>query len=383
MKRFSLLVSQTQPVFGTFSNPVKFLLIIILLMTVPYPQANSQVREEGKFVYTKFSAPSITGNPGLENPVRRLSIYLPPGYDANDKRYPVIYFLHGYGVDDSLMAQWFEFKEIFDRGIAEKRIPPVLVVLPDSKTRYFGSFYTNSSLTGNWGDFIAHDVVRYVDRNYRTIPRPESRGLCGHSMGGNGVLRVVMQYPDIFKAAYALSPGALHWHSDFNLDNRAFRMLGEITDEKAILELDDDPTVDPVQFWIPLLASLGRTFSPEPTAKPHQGRLPVTYIGKKRQIHPEVLAMWEKNFPINMAHQNIEALKSLSGLKIDWGRNDEFPHIPPTCRELSLRLEALGVPHEAEEYIGGHVGRIGGRNGRISLEVLPFFAELLEFSPTN
>lgn len=80
-----------------------------------------------------------------------------------------------------------------------------------------------------------------------------------------------------------------------------------------------------------------------------------------------------------MAHRHVDALKSLRGLKIDWGRNDEFRHIPITCRELSLRLEALGIPHEAEEYIGGHVNKIGGTSGRIFTEVLPFFATLLEF----
>jgi hypothetical protein len=92
-----------------------------------------------------------------------------------------------------------------------------------------------------------------------------------------------------------------------------------------------------------------------------------------------VLELWEKNFPINIAHHHIDALKLLRGLRIDWGRNEEFPHIPATCRELSTRLSALGIHHEAEEYIGGHVDKIGGTSGRIFTEVLPFFATILEF----
>src|SRR5690606_29789737 len=141
------------------------------------------------------------------------------------------------------------------------------------------------------------DVVKWVDKNYRTISRPESRGLSGHSMGGNGVMRIIMQYPNVFSAAYALSPGALHWHSDFNLDNPAFRRLSDLTDEKEILKLDDDPTMDPIRFWTPLLASLGRSFSPKPDAKPYQGLLPVTYSGKQRMVNADVLALWEERFP--------------------------------------------------------------------------------------
>ena len=62
----------------------------------------------------------------------------------------------------------------------------MIVVLPDSKTIYNGSMYSSSETTGDFENFIAHDVVSYIDAHYRTIPERTSRGLVGHSMGGYG-----------------------------------------------------------------------------------------------------------------------------------------------------------------------------------------------------
>ncbi|EMR01348.1 alpha/beta hydrolase [Cesiribacter andamanensis] len=360
-------------------HQLKHIFLCTIFIGLGASQAWSQKAEGGRFDRINYTAPSLADNVGGEEPTRSVSIYLPPGYEKSKMRYPVIYFLHGYGVNDSLMVVWLELKKVMDRAIAQQRIPPVLLVIPNCESRYFGSFYTNSVVNGNWGDFIAHDLVKHVDLNYRTIPRKEARGLFGHSMGGNGVLRIVMKYPDIYNAAYALSPGALHWSKEFNLDNAAFRTLQEVTNEAAILQHDEDPTINPSRFWTPLMAALGRSFSPDVNAQPLQAKLPVSYQGTERSIHVEVLELWEKNFPINMAHHHIDALKLLRGLKFDWGRQEEFPHIPATCRELSARLSALGIQHEAEEYIGGHVDNIGGTSGRITTEVLPFFAILLEF----
>jgi S-formylglutathione hydrolase FrmB len=70
-----------------------------------------------------------------------------------------------------------------------------------------GSFYVNSSVTGDWEDFIAQDVVGYVDSNFRTLAQSESRGITGHSMGGFGALNIAMHRPDVFGAVYSMSPG--------------------------------------------------------------------------------------------------------------------------------------------------------------------------------
>lgn len=78
-----------------------------------------------------FVAASIQNNKGGEDANRRLSIYLPPGYETSAQRYPVIYVLHGYGGTDSLMMSvWFNFKELLDEAIKTGKMRPMIVVAP-------------------------------------------------------------------------------------------------------------------------------------------------------------------------------------------------------------------------------------------------------------
>jgi S-formylglutathione hydrolase FrmB len=57
-----------------------------------------------------------------------------------------------------------------------------------------------------WGDYVAQDLVSYVDANYRTIPRREARAIGGISMGGHGALQLTLNHPDLFGAVGAHSP---------------------------------------------------------------------------------------------------------------------------------------------------------------------------------
>src|SRR3954468_13379575 len=91
-------------------------------------------------------------NTAGENPNRKISVYLPPGYEQSKKRYPVIYYLHGFGGTDSIAPN---MKIILDLGIARNKIRPYILVIADNYTALGGSFYSNSALTGNWIDFEA------------------------------------------------------------------------------------------------------------------------------------------------------------------------------------------------------------------------------------
>jgi S-formylglutathione hydrolase FrmB len=75
--------------------------------------------------------------------------------------------------------------------------------MPNAYTRYQGSMYSSSLTTGDWENFIARELVAYIDSHYRTIPNRMSRGLAGHSMGGYGTRRIGMKHPDVFSSIYA------------------------------------------------------------------------------------------------------------------------------------------------------------------------------------
>ena len=357
-------------------------LSLILCLFISLRNTSAQTTEKGKVIVEKFLAVSIQGNHGGEDPMRRLTIYLPPGYNESKRLYPVIYFLHGFPIDDSICMADFYFQDLLDQAIASGRLNPMILVLPNSYTRFRGSLYTNSSLTGNWADYIAKDVVQYVDKKFRTIPDRMSRGLAGHSMGGHGALKIGMMYSDVFSAVYSLSPGGLNWGPYFNIGNAGFKKVQFAKNEEEIFNGFDNLSSDWAtnkDFYAMLFTVFGRAFAPDEKNFPFYGALPVHYIGDSMIVNTTILKKWEENFLYNMIDTHIQSLKSLTALKLDWGRNDEIPFIVGNCMQLSKKLEAYGIDHFAEEYIGDHGGKIGGNDGRINTEVLPFFNTYLKF----
>jgi S-formylglutathione hydrolase FrmB len=348
---------------------VSVLIFLLALSIICFPQQS----RKGKILEQKILSKSIEGNPGGEDPSRSVTIYLPPGYEADGQRYPVIYFLHGFGADDKRVISETHINDLMDTAIVLGLIRPTIIIMPSSRTHFRGSFYTNSTLMGKWTDFIARDLVDYVDKNFRTIPNRNSRGLVGHSMGGHGALKVGMLNPDVFGSVYAMSPAVLNWAEEMNLNNPAFKKISAAREEAEVNN----------QFMNLVMISLGRAFSPNQQKPPFFADFPATYVGDSIKINTDVVRLWEANFPINMINDHLAALKSFNALKIDWGRNDEFDHIPVTCLQFSKRLEAYGVKHMAEEFNGTHGDRFSGMEGRIYTEMIPFFAGSLAYERAN
>ena len=327
--------------------------------------------QKGKIIVERITSKSLQNNGG-ENPTRRVSIYIPPDYDKTTNRYPVIYYLHGFTWSDSLQIASDHFDELLDKAISTGKIRPIIVVMPNEHTLYGGSFYTNSSLTGNWADFTGKDLVEYVDKRYRTIPSKEARGISGHSMGGYGAIKLGMMFSDVYSSVYALSPGMLGLAKEFGPTGMAYKRAQQIQTMKELVN-------GWAEFEANVVVAMGRAFSPNPNKPPFYADLPFTYEGGKLMTNYEVLELWNKNSPIEMADEYIENLKKLKALKLDWGRNEDFPHIPLTCQIFSQKLENLGINHYAEEYIGTHVNKLWTDDGRALNDMLPFFNTYLTF----
>src|SRR5579863_4377519 len=133
--------------------------------------------------HIKVHGTSLEGNLEGDAVDRDVIVFLPPSY-AKDKhrRYPVVYALHGYSIGAEQWTHEIHVPQTIE-GASAKGSKEMIVVLPDSKTIYNGSMYSSSMTTGDFENFIAHDLVEYVDAHYRTIPERASRGLVGHSMG--------------------------------------------------------------------------------------------------------------------------------------------------------------------------------------------------------
>lgn len=324
----------------------------------------------GRIVVEHIDARTLQ-NKGGENPVRRVTVYLPPGYDSSGKRYPVIYYLHGFLWSDSLLVAADGMDKALDKAIGAGKIRPVIVVMPNENTLYGGSFYTNSSLTGRWADFTAKELVQYIDAHFRTVANRSSRGIGGHSMGGHGAIKLGMLYPDVFSCVYALSPAVLGFANELGPDREGFRIAPQIRSNEELSRGQN--------FLAHVVVALGRAYSPDPSKPPFYCDLPFSYSGDSVTTDARTLALWKENTPFYMIDRYADNLRKLRALKFDWGRNDEFTHIPPTCLEFSRKLETLGIKHYAEEYIGTHGSKIMSEDGRLLNELLPFFDATLNF----
>lgn len=344
--------------------PLLLFVLAPIILIAQYPK--------GSVVVDYIRAPSLRVG-SEEIPDRRVTIYLPPNYTENRSvRYPVIYYLHGFTWSDSLQIASDQFDKLLDKAIATGKIEPVIVAMPNHHTEYRGSFYTNSTLTGNWADFTAYDLVEHVDQNYRTIPNRLSRGIAGHSMGGHGAIKLGMLYPDVFSTVYALSPAVMGLAEEWSPSGDAFRRAQQIQSKEEL-------TTGYKEFYANAVIAVGRAFSPNPDNPPFQTDLPFTYEGDSLVVHEDVLDLWNKNLPLEMVSQYAGNLRKLTALKLDWGRNDEGLHIPVTCRMFSVKLEGLGIEHYAEEYIGTHSNKLWTNDGRALNDMLPFFQRYLVF----
>src|ERR1700682_6355595 len=152
---------------------------------------------------------ALEGNLEGDGVDRDVIVYLPPSYaKEKSRRYPVVYALHGYSIGAEQWSGEIHVPQTIEGAFAQGA-SEMIVVLPDSKTLHNGSMYSSSVTTGDFEQFISHDVVSYIDAHYRTIPNRRSRGLVGHSMGGYGAMRIGMKHSDVFGSLYIMSPCCL------------------------------------------------------------------------------------------------------------------------------------------------------------------------------
>src|SRR3954451_784267 len=159
--------------------------------------------------HIKIHGTALEGNLEGDDVDRDVLVFLPPSYAAEKtRRYPVVYALHGYSIGAEQWSHEIHVPQTIE-GAFTQGAREMIVVLPDGKTVHNGSMYSSSVTTGDFEQFVAHDVVAYIDAHYRTVPNRMSRGLVGHSMGGYGATRIGMKHSDVFGSLYIMSPCCL------------------------------------------------------------------------------------------------------------------------------------------------------------------------------
>src|SRR5262245_18495059 len=157
----------------------------------------------------KIHGTTLEGNLEGDSVDRDVLVFLPPSYAREkNRRYPVVYALHGYSIGAEQWSKEIHVPQTIEGAVA-RGAQEMIVVLPDSKTVHNGSMYSSSITTGDFERFISHDVVSYIDAHYRRLANRSSRGLAGHSMGGYGATRIGMKHSDVFGSVYIMSPCCL------------------------------------------------------------------------------------------------------------------------------------------------------------------------------
>ena len=303
----------------------------------------------------KVHGASLAGNLEGNAVERDVLVFLPPGYSKDStRRYPVVYALHGYSIGAEQWSREIHVPQTIEGAFAQGA-REMIVVLPDSKTVHNGSMYSSSVTTGDFEQFIARDLVAYIDRHYRTLADRESRGLVGHSMGGYGATRIGMKHADVFGSLYVMSPCCL-----------SARAAGPAnTDLERALENARTPSdLTSLPFFSRAQLATAAAWSPNPKSPPFYLDLP-TKDGTPRA---DVLAKWAANAPLAFIDQYIGNLRRYHAIAIDVGDQDRLRDDAGRLHDV---LDRYGIANSFEVYPGTHTSRVADR---FQNHVLPFFS---------
>jgi enterochelin esterase family protein len=154
------------------------------------------------------------------NMTRRITIYTPPGYENNDKKYPVLYLLHGMGGDEEAWMALGRTSQILDNLIAQGKAKPMIVVMPngnvsqeaapgESDRGFFKpSFDMPNTMDGKMEETFT-DIIKFVESNYRVQDNKAGRAIAGLSMGGFHSLHISRYYPNTFDYIGLFSPAIM------------------------------------------------------------------------------------------------------------------------------------------------------------------------------
>ena len=140
---------------------------------------------------------------------RRAFVYTPPTYDKDQKtNYPVLYLQHGWGEDETAWMTQGHANLIMDNLIAEGKIKPFIVVCTYGMTNEMGfGGGGRQSAASNFEKVLCDELVPYVDANFQTIAKKESRAMAGLSMGGMETHSITLSRPEMFNYYGLLSGG--------------------------------------------------------------------------------------------------------------------------------------------------------------------------------
>jgi S-formylglutathione hydrolase FrmB len=169
--------------------PVAAVVALAALLVVGVRELHAREMSGTRGTVVRFSFPSKAIRGRLH-----FVAYLPPGYDAGDRRYPVVYFLHG------LPAGAREYRNVgwLTQALDALGGPVILIAPQGSKHEDSDPEYLDWGPGRNWETAIARELPAYVDAHLRTISTRRGRALVGLSAGGYGAVLLALHHLDDF-----------------------------------------------------------------------------------------------------------------------------------------------------------------------------------------
>jgi S-formylglutathione hydrolase FrmB len=160
------------------------------------------------------------------------SIYLPADYETSNRRYPVLYLLHGYSDDETGWTQFGEAHLIADRAVNNGDSAPMIIAMPDGGVSFYINNYDGKV---KYEDFFIKEFIPHIDQTYRTRPTKRYRAIAGLSMGGYGTLIMSTKHPEVFSAAAPLSAGVFTDEEIVNANDDLWKtVLGDLYGKKDL-----------------------------------------------------------------------------------------------------------------------------------------------------
>lgn len=163
----------------------------------PEPAGFDKPREDiphGKLEMVEYDSKSV-------GTTRKALVYTPPGY-SSDKKYPVLYLLHGIGGDEEEWHRGGHPEIILDNLLADKKAVPMIIVMPNGRAqkndRAEGNVMASAPAFAKFEPDLLHDLIPFIESKYSVKTDREDRALAGLSMGGGQSLNFGLGHLDTF-----------------------------------------------------------------------------------------------------------------------------------------------------------------------------------------
>ncbi len=315
-----------------------------------------------EIISIKYESKALKSNP-LKDPYKReLLVYLPPSYFKSKKRFPVAYLIAGFtgygrmNLNESPFSE--TIKDRLDRLIKSKTIKQMIFVMPDCMTKYGGSQYVNSTATGRYEDYIIKEIVPFIDKNFRTIAKANSRCIIGKSSGGYGAMWLSMRYPQVFGLMVTHSGDSAFEYCymrdfpDFVVNIQKYGQGHNAVRNFIQTELNKKQPKPSSFHDILNMVGMSACYSPNPKRKEYNFDLPFDiYTG---ELIPSVWKKWLTFDPVQLVGKYKSNLKKLKLIFIDCGTRDQFKLFTGS-RIFSRRLKENNIKHVYQEFNDTHM----------------------------